>query len=218
MDMIAPGTWSASHRACAAGENTSFSPCQSSTGTLMSARLNPHGAQNARASSIHPSADSRSASAKFAAKRARMPTSAKIRRSAAGISGPIAAKWLAGLALISAAVCIRRTVSTSGSFAAAVYSRTLESAIPANQSRPSAAHGARLTRTPARVTRCGRRAAQASACGPPPDRPITANLSRPSALAIASTSGTTSATVRATSRSDQPYPGRSKVIRRTPIS
>ena len=63
IDMIACGIWSASQRACATGENTSFSPCQSSTGTLMSARLNPHGAQNASASSIQPSAESRSASA-----------------------------------------------------------------------------------------------------------------------------------------------------------
>ena len=61
--MIALGIWSASQRACATGENTSFSPCQSSTGTLMSARSNPHGAQNASASSIQPSAESRSASA-----------------------------------------------------------------------------------------------------------------------------------------------------------
>ena len=204
MDMIASGIWSASQRACEAGENTSFWPCQSKTGTLMSARLKPHGAQNASASSIQPAAESRSASAKFWASRARMPTSATIRRSASGISGLSVLTWLAGSALMRAAACTRCAVSASGAVAAAVYSRTLESAIPANQSRPSAAHGARLTSTPALVTRPGSRAAQASACGPPPDRPITANRSRPSSSAIACTSGTTSATSRATSRSDQP--------------
>ena len=133
-----------------------------------------------------------------------MPTSATTRRSAAGISGPSAATWLAGLALIWAAVCTRRAVSSSGLLAAAVYSRTLDSVIPANQSRPSAAHGASDTSTPARVTRSGSRAAQASACGPPPERPRTANRSSSSSSAIATTSGTTSATRRESSRSEPP--------------
>ena len=72
----------------------------------------------------------------------------------------------------------------------------------------AASIGAKLTRAAARVTRPGSRAAQARACGPPPVRPSTANLSSPSQFAIALTSGATSATVRASSRSERPYPGR----------
>ena len=44
-----------------------------------------------------------------------MPTSATTRRSASGISGPSVVTWLAGSALIWAAVCTRCAVSTSGS-------------------------------------------------------------------------------------------------------
>jgi hypothetical protein len=62
ISISAPGICSASHWVCATGEKTSFSPCQSRTGTLMAVRSNPQGAQKARTSSIQPSGDPLSAS------------------------------------------------------------------------------------------------------------------------------------------------------------
>ncbi len=73
-------------------------------------------------------------------------------------------------------------------FAAAVCSRMLSSVIPANQSRPSASLGASPTNTDVRVTRPPSSAAQARACGPPPDRPTTANRSIARLSAIVATS------------------------------
>ncbi|GAB3847625.1 hypothetical protein GCM10027610_067870 [Dactylosporangium cerinum] len=48
----------------------------------------------------------------------------------------------------------------------------------------------------AAVTRSGSRAAQARACGPPPEWPMTANRSTPSASATAAASLAAEATVR----------------------
>ena len=59
--------------------------------------------------------------------------------------------------------------------------------MPSNH-RALTPRGARLTRAAARVTRSGSRAAQASACGPPPERPSTANCSSPNSSATAFTS------------------------------
>jgi hypothetical protein len=174
---MAPGIRAASQRVCDTGENTSFSPCHSSTGTLIVDTSKSHGEVKASASSIQPSAESRTASAKFRTSLARMPASATTRRSDSGISGPRVVMWLAGSALIWAAVAMRLAASWSGSVAALLYSATLESAMPSNQSRPCASGGARLTSAQARVTRSGSSAAQARACGPPPDRPSTPNRS-----------------------------------------
>ena len=55
-----------------------------------------------------------------------------------------------------------------------------------------------------RMTRSGISAAVARQCGPPPEPPLTTNLSMPSAAVIASTSVTTSATVRPSKRVDSP--------------
>ena len=68
---------------------------------------------------------------------------------------------------------------SSGSATPVVKARTLEAAMPSNQSSPSASGGARVTRAAARVTRSGSSAAQASACGAPPERPTTAKRSSP---------------------------------------
>jgi hypothetical protein len=198
------GICAAIQRACATGENTSSSPCHNSTGTRISDRSNPHGEQKASASSIQPAAECRSASAKFFASSARIPVSATTRRSASGISGESVATWLIGSALILAAVCASSSISDSGSAAAVVNSRTLDSAIPANQSSPSASSGAIETSTPARVTCSGSIAAHASACGPPPDRPITANRFISRWFAIAATSAATSDTSLDTMRSEPP--------------
>ena len=99
---------------------------------------------------------------------------------------------------------------------AASNSSTLPSVIPASQSSPSASYGAIETSARQRSTRSPSRAAQARACGPPPEPPVTANRSTPRAAAIASMSGTMSATARPGRRVDSPYPGRSKVSRRSP--
>ncbi|CAM5735968.1 hypothetical protein SMICM304S_08835 [Streptomyces microflavus] len=59
---MAPGICPASQREWPTGENTSFTPCQSSTRPVMSAGSNPQGLQNAMASSIQPYAEVRSPS------------------------------------------------------------------------------------------------------------------------------------------------------------
>ncbi len=97
----------------------------------------------------------------------------------------------------------------SGSSAAVEYARTLDAVIPSNQSRPAASGGARLTSAAVRVIRSGISAAQARACGAPPERPTTANRSRPNESAMARTSSTTSLIRRPSCRSLSPYPGRS---------
>ena len=87
----------------------------------MSARSKPHGEQNASTSSIQPSAEPPQRLGEVLREQPRgCPASETIRWSAAGISGLSAVTWLAGLALICAAACTRRAVSTSGSDAAAV--------------------------------------------------------------------------------------------------
>ena len=70
------------------------------------------------------------------------------------------------------------------------------SAIPANQSSPVAPYGAGPEALTAASTRSGSRAAQASACGPPPEWPMTANRSIPSASTTAATSAAAEPTGR----------------------
>src|SRR5690242_1272429 len=70
------------------------------------------------------------------------------------------------------------------------------SVMPASQSRPSALRGARPEPLTTARTRPGSSAAQASACGPPPEWPMTANRSIPSASAIPATSAAAEATSR----------------------
>jgi hypothetical protein len=136
--MLAFGIRSASQRECATGENTSSWPCHTRTGTFMSAGSNPHGEQKASESSIQPSAESRSASAKFCTSSSRRQASPNMRWSDSGSPGPRWVTWLAGLTFVSAAIRTRTAVSSSGSVDACLNSSALESDIPANQSRPSA--------------------------------------------------------------------------------
>jgi len=68
-------------------------------------------------------------------------------------------------------------------------------AMPANQSN-AVVNGAMPARHTTAVTRSGSSAAHASACGPPPDAPITANRAMPSASAICATSLAADATSR----------------------
>ena len=76
--------------------------------------------------------------------------------------------------------------------------------MPANQSSPSAANGARPAMHTTPSTRSGSTAAQASACGPPPEAPKTANVSTPSASATLEVSAAIEATSRSGSRVDPP--------------
>jgi hypothetical protein len=76
--------------------------------------------------------------------------------------------------------------------------------IPANQSSPSASNGAMPAMLTASVTRSDSFAAHASACGPPPEWPITANRSTPSASATTATSAATPPIVRPGSAVEPP--------------
>ena len=68
---------------------------------------------------------------------------------------------------------------SAASTSARVNSSTLSADMPASQSRPSASKGAGLTHASAARDPTAIRAAQAQACGPPPEAPHTANRSRP---------------------------------------
>jgi hypothetical protein len=65
--------------------------------------------------------------------------------------------------------------------AAARFSAAMPGDQPANQSSPSASNGAGPDTLTAAMTRSGNSAAQASACGPPPEWPTTAKRPMPSA-------------------------------------
>jgi hypothetical protein len=86
--------------------------------------------------------------------------------------------------------------SASRPAAAARVCASPAGAIPAYQSRPSAPWGARPDAHTAQRTPSGSSAAQASACGLPPEWPITANRSMPSAPAMLATSAAAEATSR----------------------
>lgn len=146
----------------------------------------------------------------------RIPISVTTCLSECGSSRSRRSSRLAGSVRIASASGVSRAASESNPADAAVNSAMFDAAIPANQSRPSAPFGARLTSTAVRVTRPGSRAAQASAWGPPPERPRTAKRAMSYLSAIAATSVTTSATQRPARRSEAPYPGRSNEISRMP--
>jgi len=76
--------------------------------------------------------------------------------------------------------------------------------MPANQSRPSAPNGAGPDMQTVARTRPGKTAAQARACGPPPDEPEVTNCATPRASASAATSAATSATRRPSWRVEPP--------------
>src|SRR5258708_4116666 len=82
----AVGMRPASHRVCATGENTSSSPCQSSTGRLITSTGKPQGEVKDSASSIQPVFEPLSASEKLSTSMLRMPKSATTLRSGAGSS------------------------------------------------------------------------------------------------------------------------------------
>src|SRR5215469_15042546 len=64
--------------------------------------------------------------------------------------------------------------------------------------------------------RPGSRAAQASACGPPPDQPTVTNRGAPISSRTAATSSVTSTTRRPGRGVESPYPGRAQMTRRSP--
>ena len=93
--------------------------------------------------------------------------------------------------------------------------------MPAVKSRPAPSAGATPARLVAARHRSGSRAAQPSARGPPPDQPRVTNSPTPSASSSSALSATSSAMAGALSSGrgvDAPYPGREKVIRRSPAS
>src|SRR5215813_9291960 len=102
------------------------------------------------------------------------------------------------------------------SFAAARSIATPESAMPANQSSPSAPNWASPAMLTTPRTRSGSSAPQARACGPPPEWPMTANRSMPSASATLATYVASDATSRPADDVDPPYPGRSYDTHRIP--
>ncbi len=104
----------------------------------------------------------------------------------------------------------RKAAYASRLVSAAVYSATFSSAIPPFQSSPSPSCGPTPAIEAAARHRSGRRAAQPSARGPPPDQPAVTNRSTPSASRI-TTESATSSTIRGSGRGravESPYPGR----------
>ena len=81
--------------------------------------------------------------------------------------------------------------------------------MPANQSRPAAPNGASPDTLTTATTRSGSSAPQASACGPPPEWPMTAKEPRSSASATAAAYPAAEAMSRPGNGVDGPYPGRS---------
>lgn len=138
-----------------------------------------------------------------------MALSETIIRSSSVRSRRSSSSSFAGSLRMAAERGMSRAANRSGSVNAVRNSLTLDGAMPANHSSPSASLGASPTSAAARVTRSGSSAAQARACGAPPERPATANRSSPRASATTETSSTTSATRRPALRSEPPYPGRS---------
>lgn len=170
----------------------------------------PHGVLNAMASSIQPSAFRSIPVLKFSWSIRRMPASATTCRSTSGISPSRSDSSAMGLVRMASAFCTRVLCNRERFSRALRYSRTLDSVIPSNQSSMSSASGgARLTSTAALLTRSDSFAAQASACGPPPDRPTTEKSFNFRKSAMSSTSAAASTTCRPGTRVEPPYPGRS---------
>ena len=99
-------------------------------------------------------------------------------------------------ALIVAASRSRNAVSAASPRSAAPNSSTFSGPMPASQSRPGAWYGATPAIEAAARQRPGRAAAQASACGPPPDQPAVTKGPAPSSSRTAAVSSVTSATRR----------------------
>ncbi len=128
-------------------------------------------------------------------------------------SPSISATWSALTSRSPAPKASRKTCSAAGSEAAAPNSSWFSGAIPSSQSRSSASYGATLAIVATPATRSGSSAAHASACGPPPDQPMTNSRSSPISAASARMSGATSATDRPGRRVESAYPGRPKVTK-----
>ena len=106
--------------------------------------------------------------------------------------------------ICSGSACAQCASSAARPPAAARFSAAIPGDQPANQSSPSASNGAGADTLTAAMTRPGSSAAQASACGPPPEWPSTANRPRPRASATAATSAAAEATARPSSGSEPP--------------
>ena len=180
----------------------------------MSGRSNPQGMQNARTSSIQPSAEIAQRLGEVLRER--------------GVDVPVG---------YDQAVRLRHLRPQHGDVAGRINSNSaaapLSSALAFRDPRLRSCTRPRWNRPSRRTNRgpapatgpgspgprpghpVGEQGRAGQACGPPPERPSTANRSTPKPSAIASTSAATSATVRDSSRSERPYPGLSKVIRQT---
>ena len=156
-----------------------FAALHEQYGGLDLRQIEPPWATYARSSSIRPSGPAWPASTESAPSEAQAPSSA----------AQSAAVKIPGSNSKAAACCLR------ASRPATAERRPPSDAIPAYQSKLSVS-GAMAARQTAPITRSGMRAAQARAWGPPPDAPITANLSMPSAFANCSTSAAADATFR----------------------
>src|SRR6202022_2592081 len=99
---------------------------------------------------------------------------------------------------------------------AAENSSTLSWPMSAIQSSPSAGYGATPAIVAAAAHRSANRAAQASACGPPPDQPRATNPSAWRASRMPLTSPAASATERPGIGVELAYPGREEVTSLSP--
>ena len=100
------------------------------------------------------------------------------------------------MAPIMAASRSRNSVTAASPRTAAPNSATFSGAMPPSQSSPSAVYGATPAMDPAARQRPGRVAAQASACGPPPDQPSVTKVPAPRSSRTAPVSSATSTTRR----------------------
>jgi hypothetical protein len=101
---------------------------------------------------------------------------------------PERAAWSAGVNISGSYAAVAWYASFAARPAAAARREAaLEGVMPANQSSPAASYGAIPDILTTLRTRWGSRAAQARACGPPPEWPMTANRSMPRASATAET-------------------------------
>ena len=94
--------------------------------------------------------------------------------------------------------------SGAGRATAVPNSRMFSSPMPASQSRPAAPYGATPASDAAARQRSGSSAAQASACGPPPDQPAVRNGPASRWSSTAAVSAAASATVRPGCGVDRP--------------
>ena len=191
-------------------------PCQSDTGTVDLRQAKPQGRVKARSSSSQPSTVP-------AAAARNEPRTARRARPSGRPGRPPAGPWTAPRRPPPPTPCAAAPSRSRGRGAARPRpasarpnSTTFSSPMPARKSRPSASYGATPHTTSAAANRSGRSAAQASACGPPPEAPPTSAVAIPKASSTATASGTTSATLRPGSRVEPAQPGRESVSSRQP--